>query len=222
MYCLASGSSPQKASVRLPTISPSLGISAAQQHNTAQHNTAQHDTAQHSTAQHSIAHDSTAQHNTTQYSTAQPGFLKKHPLSPPLLLTHSMKCKSVSVLLKPRFVEKLLAPKQDSLCMICACELFWLIHILSCSVTCDRLYGKKTARPRKHLKEAFYLNPSRYRAEARKTHERAFYSNASCYRAHARNTSGQWHSAATFCYKAKAERSCPELYCILLVRLWCI
>ena len=170
---LASGSSPQKASVRLPTISPSLEISTAQQHNTAQHNTAQHDTAQHSTE-------------------------------------------------KLRFVEKLLAPKQDSLCMICACELFWLIHILSCSVTCDRLYGKKTARPRKHLKEAFYLNPSRYRAEARKTHERAFYSNASCYRAHARNTSGQWHSAATFCYKAKAERSCPELYCILLVRLWCI
>ena len=86
---LASGSSPQKASVRLPTISPSLEISTAQQHNTAQHNTAQHDTAQHSTE-------------------------------------------------KLRFV-----------------ELFWLIHILSCSVTCDRLYGKKTARPRKHLKEAF-------------------------------------------------------------------
>ena len=34
---------------------------------------------------------------------------------------------------------------------------------------CDRLFGKKTARPRKHLKEAFYLNLSRYRAEARKT-----------------------------------------------------
>ena len=60
-----------------------------------------------------------------------------------------MKCKSVSVLLKPRFVEKLLAPKQDSLCMICACELFWLIHILSCSITCDRLYGKKTATEQK-------------------------------------------------------------------------
>ena len=75
-----------------------IGNQSAQQHNTAQHNTAQHDTAQHSTAQHSIAHDSTAQHNTTQYSTAQPGVLKKHPLSPPLLLTHSMKCKSVSVL----------------------------------------------------------------------------------------------------------------------------
>ena len=157
------------------------------------------------TAQHSTT--PTIQHSTTRIP--EKTSIVPYPFPHPLYEMH--KCERAPV-----------APKQDSLCSMCACELFWLINILSRSVTCDRLYGKKTARPRKHLKEAFYLNPSRYRAEARKTHERAFYSNASCYRAHARNTSGQWYSAATFCYKAKAERSCPELYCILLVRLWCI
>ena len=57
-------------------------------------------------------------------------------------------------------------PKQDLLCMIGACELFWLIHIFFCSVTCDLLYGKKTPRPRKHFKEALYSNASCYRAAA--------------------------------------------------------
>ena len=70
-----------------------------------------------------------------------------------------MKCKSVSVLLKPRFVEKLLAPKQESLCMICACELFWLIHILSCSVTCDRLYGKKDRKTKEAPQGSFLFQP---------------------------------------------------------------
>ena len=135
----------ERANDRATQIKRRIDQYSTTQHSTAQHNTAQHDTAQHSTAQHSIAHDSTAQHNTTQYSTAQPGFLKKHPLSPLLFLTHSMKCKSVSVLLKLRFVEKLLVQKQDSLCMIRACELFWLIHILSCTgfhgarTACERL-----------------------------------------------------------------------------------
>ena len=77
--------------------------------------------------------------------------------------------------------------------MICACELFWLIHIFFCSVTCDLLYGKKTVGPRKHFKEALYSNVSCYRADATNTNERAFYSNASCYRAAA-------------CYRAADEK----------------
>ena len=70
------------------------------------------------------------------------------------------------------------------------------MQMLYCNVTCDRLYEKKTAEPKKHLKKAFSSNASCYRADARITSTRVFYSNASFYRADARNTNerGSYHA----------------------------
>ena len=105
-------------------------------------------------------------------------------------------CRWLCVIVVCEVVEKVMASKQDLLCMICAFEPFWLILMFACSVTCDRLYEKKTAGPKKPLKEAFSSNASCYRADARNTSARVFYSNASCYRADARNTNerGSYHA----------------------------
>ena len=71
-----------------------------------------------------------------------------------------------------------------------------------CSVTCDRLYEKKTAGPKKPLEEAFSSNAPCYRADARNTSGRVFYANASCYRADAKNTNerGSYHASFPKCF----------------------
>ena len=96
--------------------------------------------------------------------------------------------------------EKVVAPKQELHYMTRAFELFWLIHMFSCSVTCDRLYEQKTAGPKKPRKEAFYSKASCYRADARNTSARGSYHAWfwKCF-----NIAMQWHCRWTrCCYRA--------------------